>query len=67
VRALTGPVARGDAAVVERQIEELQRRDPQIADVYCALNRIALELAREQGTTTQELLDTVALVLSRHR
>jgi hypothetical protein len=52
---------------VERQIEELQRRDPQIADVYCALNRIALELARKQGTTTQELMDTVAQVLSRHR
>jgi predicted short-subunit dehydrogenase-like oxidoreductase (DUF2520 family) len=67
VRALTGPVARGDAAVVERQIEELQRRDPQLADVYCALNRIALELARKQGTATQELLDTVAQVLSRHR
>jgi len=67
VRALTGPVARGDAAVVARQIEELRRRDPQVADVYCALNRIALELARTQGTATQELLDTVAQVLSRHR
>lgn len=67
VRALTGPVARGDAAVVSRQIEELQRRDPQIADVYLALNRIALELARTQGTATSELLDAVAQVLSRHR
>jgi len=67
VRALTGPVARGDAAVVARQIEELQRLDPQIADVYCALNRIALELARTQGMATQDLLDTVAQVLSRHR
>lgn len=67
VRALTGPVARGDAAVVARQIEELQRRDPQVADVYRALNLIALELARTQGTATQELLDTVAQVLSRHR
>jgi predicted short-subunit dehydrogenase-like oxidoreductase (DUF2520 family) len=67
VRALTGPVARGDAAVVQRQIEELQRLDPQIADVYCALNRIALELARTQGMATQDLLDTVAQVLSRHR
>lgn len=67
VRALTGPVARGDAAVVARQIEELQRRDPQVADVYCALNRIALELARTQGTAAPELLDTVAQVLARHR
>jgi hypothetical protein len=52
---------------VQRQIEELQRLDPQIADVYCALNRIALELARKQGMATQDLLDTVAQVLSRHR
>ena len=67
VRALTGPVARGDAAVVARQIEELQRRDPQVADVYRALNRIALELARTQGTATPELLNTVAQVLAQHR
>lgn len=67
VRALTGPVARGDAAVVERQIGELQSRDPQVADVYRVLNRIALELARTQGTATPELLDAVAQVLARHR
>lgn len=67
VRALTGPVARGDAAVVARQIEELQRSDPEVAETYRALNRIALELAREQGTAAQALLDAVAGVLARPR
>lgn len=67
VQALTGPVVRGDAAVVERQIGELQRHSPQVADVYRALNRIALELARLQGTADPELLDAVAQVLARHR
>ena len=67
VRALTGPVARGDAAVVARQIDELQRSDPRVAEAYRALSCIALELARAQGTAAQALLDNVAAVLAKPR
>lgn len=67
VRALTGPVARGDAAVVARQIDELQRSDPRVAEAYRALGCIALELARAQGTAAQALLDDVATVLAKPR
>ncbi len=67
VRALTGPVARGDAAVIQQQLEALQRSDPQVAAAYVALNRIALELARAQGTAAQDLLDKVAAVLAKPR
>lgn len=64
VRALTGPVARGDAAVVERQIGELQHRDPKIAEVYRALNAMALDLARAQGGAGAAALNAVAAALA---
>jgi predicted short-subunit dehydrogenase-like oxidoreductase (DUF2520 family) len=65
-RALTGPVARGDAAVISRQLEALHKLDPRIADAYRALNAVALDLARMQGGAAGAALDAVADVLSRH-
>lgn len=63
VRALTGPVARGDAGVVARQLAALEVFDPQIAAAYRALNAVALELARAQGGAAPAALDAVAEVL----
>lgn len=60
VRALTGPVARGDADVVVRQWDALRTLDPRIAETYRALNAIALDLAREQGGAAPAALDAVA-------
>ena len=64
VRALTGPVARGDVAVVSRQLAALSALDPRIADAYRALNAIALDLARAQGDAPAAALDAVAAVLA---
>lgn len=65
MRALTGPVARGDADVLARQLAALQALDPRIADAYRALNRIALDLARAQGGASTEALKAVERVLER--
>jgi predicted short-subunit dehydrogenase-like oxidoreductase (DUF2520 family) len=46
IAALTGPVARGDAATIRRHIESLTRDD---ALLYRALGRAALELAQKRG------------------
>ncbi len=62
--ALTGPVARGDAAVVVRQLAALNALDPRIAGAYRALNVIALDLARAQGGTATAALDAVAAALN---
>lgn len=64
VRALTGPVARGDAAVVSRQLAALGALDPRIADAYRALNAIALDLARAQGGASAAALDAIAAALN---
>jgi predicted short-subunit dehydrogenase-like oxidoreductase (DUF2520 family) len=58
-RALTGPVARGDADVLPRQLAALHTLDPRIADAYRALNRIALDLARAQGEASAAALNAV--------
>ncbi len=49
VKALTGPIARGDATVVERQLNALGEFNPRIAEIYRALGVVAVELSRTQG------------------
>lgn len=65
VRALTGPVARGDAAVVARQLAALRGVDAEVAGAYRVLNAIALDLARQQGGASPEALDAVANELKK--
>lgn len=48
-KALTGPIARGDAAVVSRQLAALESWDGEVALIYRALGRVALELAGRRG------------------
>lgn len=48
--ALTGPIARGDAAVVRTQLEALGGTDPALAEVYRALGILAVDLSRRQGS-----------------
>ena len=49
VKALTGPIARGDHAVVAHQLEALSAWDAHAAEIYKALGAVALQLARAQG------------------
>jgi predicted short-subunit dehydrogenase-like oxidoreductase (DUF2520 family) len=48
VRALTGPIARGDAATVAAQAEAIAARDPALADLYRELGRRTLDLSRRK-------------------
>ena len=63
VRALTGPIARGDHEVVARQLARLGALDPKLAAVYRDLGAIALELARSQGGAEPRSLARIARVL----
>ena len=47
--ALTGPIARGDGAVVSRQAAALAAWDPRIAAIYRQLGAVAVDLARTRG------------------
>jgi len=65
VDALTGPIARGDHAVVERQVAALTAWDGNVADLYRELGRIALELAHAQGRADAGALAEIARVLKK--
>lgn len=63
-QALTGPIARGDDAVVARQVAALAQWQPRIADIYKQLGAVAVELAREQGGTDAAALAAIERVLA---
>jgi predicted short-subunit dehydrogenase-like oxidoreductase (DUF2520 family) len=61
--ALTGPVARGDVSVIERQVAALSQWDPQITAIYRALGAVTVELARAQGKADPAALGKIAASL----
>lgn len=48
-KALTGPVRRGDVAMVKRHVEAVERASPDALAAYVALGRAQLPLARALG------------------
>ena len=46
--ALTGPIARGDAAIVDRHIAALRERAPELVPLYEALAARTREIAEGQ-------------------
>ncbi len=53
--ALTGPIARADVATVESHLALIDDRLPALRSAYCALGRIALDLARDQDQDAARL------------
>jgi predicted short-subunit dehydrogenase-like oxidoreductase (DUF2520 family) len=48
-QALTGPIARGDVAVVSAQLDAIDGWDGEIASIYRVLGRVALSLSRQRA------------------
>ena len=63
LQALTGPIARGDSALVGRQLEALEAWDSDIALVYRSLGRIAVELSRQRGGAPESQLTRLQEIL----
>ena len=63
--ALTGPVARGDAAVVRAHLEAIARAAPERLELYRAAARRALQLARARGGAAPEALGAIARLLGK--
>ncbi|MEZ4599473.1 MAG: Rossmann-like and DUF2520 domain-containing protein [Syntrophotaleaceae bacterium] len=64
VRALTGPIARGDHATVSGQLAALSDWNPRLAEIYRDLGATALELSHLQGTASPEALASLAELLA---
>ena len=54
VRALTGPIARGDAGVVQSHLDTIARVLPEYLPAYTALARLNVEVGLRKGTLTEE-------------
>lgn len=54
VRALTGPIARGDAGVVQSHLDAIARVLPEYLPVYTALARLNVGVGLRKGTLTEE-------------
>ena len=49
-KALTGPIARGDAALVAAQLRDVAAADPRLGQLYRVLGLWTVELAVRKGT-----------------
>lgn len=65
-RALTGPIARGDDAVVASHLEALDAWDARVAAIYRELGCVALDLARERGEADSDALARIEALLGRN-
>lgn len=63
--ALTGPVRRGDAAAIEKQLDLLRDRLPDALPLYVASGLAQLPIARRIGDSAPAQFDAVAAVLER--
>jgi predicted short-subunit dehydrogenase-like oxidoreductase (DUF2520 family) len=63
VRALTGPIARGDDALVARQLQGVRALDRNLGMLYRELGRAALDLARSKGEADTRSLARIARIL----
>lgn len=63
-QALTGPIARGDAAVVAAQLSALEAWDGDIARIYRTLGLVAAELSRQKGVASPAALGAIEEMLA---
>ena len=54
VKALTGPIARGDVGVIRGHLEALKTVDPRFTDIYRAISRLTVEVGIKKGTLSSE-------------
>jgi len=59
VKALTGPVARGDAGVVRKHVQAIGKTLPELLPVYAALIRLNVDVGLRKGTLTREAADEI--------
>ncbi|MCX7817309.1 MAG: DUF2520 domain-containing protein [Syntrophales bacterium] len=54
VKALTGPIARGDTGTVDRHIRALQEKLPAFLEIYRILGEQTVDVALKKGSISQE-------------
>ncbi len=53
--ALTGPIVRGDAATVQKHLDTLHKKDPELAEIYRLLGQRTARLAATRGLDADQM------------
>ena len=64
VKALTGPIARGDVGVVKSHLEAIERVIPEALQAYKALAAINVDVGIRKGTLSKEAADRILTFLN---
>jgi len=59
VKALTGPIARGDAGVIRKHIQAIGRALPELLPIYTALVRLNVDVGLRKGTLAPEAAERI--------
>lgn len=65
--ALTGPLARGEANVIEAHLQALAAQQPQLLPLYRELGKTTLALARKSGSMTDEANRNISALLANEK
>ena len=62
--ALTGPIARGDAATVERHLNALKVMRPEVCEIYKRLGAEAVDIALRSGKISMDKAQKLKILLN---
>jgi len=65
VKALTGPIARGDAGVIQSHLDAIARVVPEFLPAYTALARLNVDVGLRKGTLTEKAGETILSLLKK--
>lgn len=65
--ALTGPIARGDYAIVEDHLKAICRSRPDLVNLYVELGRCTVKIATDKGTLTKGNARKIILMFDRYK
>jgi predicted short-subunit dehydrogenase-like oxidoreductase (DUF2520 family) len=65
VKALTGPIARGDVGVIRGHLEALKTVDPRVTDIYRAISRLTVEVGIKKGTLSIERAEEILQIVGK--
>lgn len=60
--ALTGPIVRGDVETVRGHLEAMRERTPELLELYKALAKQTIEVARERGLADEKVEELLKIV-----
>jgi predicted short-subunit dehydrogenase-like oxidoreductase (DUF2520 family) len=66
-KCLTGPIARGDVATVERHLAALAKSAPDLLGLYKELGRFTVPIGRDKGTLSAEKAEALAALFEKGR